>query len=121
MEWIYTACLRAYRKLRGSRYEEAEVDERGGKRLNEDEEDEEAEEAMTTRARHRGTGEATRTDHEEATYGDAWPLLEGRKGGRASFGTGPSSRSLFRAAVPGEARTRAFASLLVLACLCASR
>lgn len=88
--------MAAYRKLRGPGDGEAEIGERGRRRkLNEDEED--AEEAA---ARERVTGEwgKTRTDHEEATYGDARPLLEGRKGGRASFGTGPSSRSLLRVA-----------------------
>ncbi|KYM77169.1 hypothetical protein ALC53_12464 [Atta colombica] len=90
----YTACLRAcmatYRKLRRPGDGEAEIGERSRRRkLNEDEEDDAEEAAVHERV----TGERgkTRTDHEEATYDDAQPLLEGRKGGRASFGTGPSS------------------------------
>jgi len=80
------ACMAAYRKLRGPGDGEAEIGESGKRRkLNEDEED--AEEAT---AHEQVTGERgkIRTDHEEATYSDAQPLLEGRKGGRASFGTG---------------------------------
>lgn len=105
----YTACLRAcmaaYRKLRGPGDGEAEIGERGGRRkLDEDEED--AEEATA----HGGTGEDTdrprRSNLRRRT-------AEGRKGGRASFGTGPSSRSLLSEPRPGEARRRIFATLVL--------
>lgn len=119
----YTACLRAcmaaYRKLRGPGDGEAEIGERGRRRkLNEDEED--AEEAA---ARERVTGEwgKTRTDHEEATYGDARPCCS--KDGKVEehplepvrlLGACSESR-------PGEARRQIFATLILARPLNTSR
>lgn len=68
-------------------------------KLNEDEEDTEEAASYANETHEARGGGGNGEDTDRPRRGNLrWPLLEGRKGGRASFGTGPSSRSLLAAA-----------------------